>query len=155
MRVDRKRQSMPIHYRHDFHAFSALCRSNVRPPPFAIMNVASTKHSSSSSAPLLRSSSATSIDTRRRTSTRHQARKRRCTVFVVGIALRKHVPLRTGVENPQRCFKHTTRGNRLAARSTVRDVVVRKMVSDASSPIVGQSKHPTFIDDRAQSAILR
>jgi len=75
--------------------------------------------------------------------------------FVVGIALRKHVPLRTGVENPQRCFKHTTRGNRLAARSTVRDVVVRKMVSDASSPIVGQSKHPTFIDDRARSAILR
>jgi len=35
MRVDRKRQSMPIHYRHDFRAFSALVApmSAHRPSP--------------------------------------------------------------------------------------------------------------------------
>src|SRR5215472_11300243 len=38
------------------------------PPPFAITNVASMKHSASSRAPLSRSSLATSINTRRKTS---------------------------------------------------------------------------------------
>ena len=42
------------------------------PPPFAITKVASMKHSSSSSAPLSRSSLATSVSTQRRTSSRHQ-----------------------------------------------------------------------------------
>jgi hypothetical protein len=31
LRADRKRQSMAIHYRHDFHVFSALYRSNTAP----------------------------------------------------------------------------------------------------------------------------
>src|SRR5215510_741821 len=31
MRADRERQSMTIHDCHDFHAFSALRRSNLRP----------------------------------------------------------------------------------------------------------------------------
>jgi arylsulfatase A-like enzyme len=43
------------------------------PPPLAITNVASMKHSSSSSAPLSRSSLATSVSTRRKISSRHQA----------------------------------------------------------------------------------
>jgi hypothetical protein len=42
------------------------------------------------------------------------------------VALRQHVTVRTGVENPQRRFKHTTRGNRLAASSTVKDVLFGK-----------------------------
>src|SRR6516225_6611360 len=42
------------------------------PPPLAMTNVASMKHSSSSSAPLSRSSLATSVSTRRKTSSRHQ-----------------------------------------------------------------------------------
>ena len=37
-------------------------------------------------------------------------------------------------------------GNRLTASSTVRDVLFRKMVSDASPLIIRQSNHPTFIN---------
>jgi len=57
------------------------------PPPLAITNVASMKHSSSSNAPLSRSPMYR---------------------FVVGIALRQHMPLRTCVEKPQDCFKNAT-----------------------------------------------
>jgi hypothetical protein len=53
--------------------------------------------------------------------------------FVVRTVLRQHVPLRTYVENPQYRFQHTTRGNRLTASSTVRDVLFRKMVGCVST----------------------
>jgi hypothetical protein len=43
------------------------------PPPLAITNVASMKHSSSSNAPLSRSWFATSVSSRRKNSSRHQA----------------------------------------------------------------------------------
>jgi hypothetical protein len=35
--------------------------------------------------------------------------------FVVRIALRQHVPLRAGVQNPKHRFKNQTRRNKLAA----------------------------------------
>jgi hypothetical protein len=35
MRAYRKRQSMAINYRHDFHAFSALCGSDFCPTAFS------------------------------------------------------------------------------------------------------------------------
>ena len=34
VRADRERQSMAIHNRHDFHAFSALCGSDLCPAAF-------------------------------------------------------------------------------------------------------------------------
>src|SRR6266516_2045086 len=46
-------------------------RAFVAPAPLAITKVASMKHSSSFSAPLSRSSLATSVSTRRKTSSRH------------------------------------------------------------------------------------
>ena len=60
--ADRKRQSMAIHNRHDFHAFSAL-RSSDFQPAACHNEVASMKHSSSFSAPLWQSSLATSVST--------------------------------------------------------------------------------------------
>src|SRR5690606_2742547 len=48
--------------------------------------------------------------------------------FVVGIALRQHVPLRAGVQNPQHRFEHLARGYRLAAWATFGDVFLRKMI---------------------------
>ena len=51
--------------------------------------------------------------------------------FVVRIALRQHVPLRTGVENPPHRFKDTTRGNRLSTSTAVWNVFFRKMIPDA------------------------
>jgi cellulose synthase/poly-beta-1,6-N-acetylglucosamine synthase-like glycosyltransferase len=59
----------------EYRTSFALCRAqgiaSDAPPPLAITNVASMKHSSSSSAPLSRSSLATSVRTRRRTSLLH------------------------------------------------------------------------------------
>src|SRR5262249_31214312 len=74
------------------------------PPPFAITNVASMKHSVSSRAPLSRSSLATSINTRRAA----PGLKAPMNGFVVRIALRQHVPLRAGVEYPQYSFENTS-----------------------------------------------
>jgi hypothetical protein len=75
--------------------------------------------------------------------------------FVVRIALRQHVPLRTGVENPQHRFKDTTRGNRLSTRTPIRNVFFRKMIPDAFPLPVREPNHSTFIADRQQSVILR
>src|SRR5580704_2681852 len=73
MRADRKRQSMAINNRHDFHAFSALRGSDLRAAALAITKFASMKHSSSSNTPRSRRSLATSVNIRRRVSSRHQA----------------------------------------------------------------------------------
>src|SRR6185437_16779658 len=68
--------------------------------------------------------------------------------FVVRISLRQHVPLRTGVENPQHRFKDTTRGNRLSTRTPIRNVFFRKMIPDAFPLPVREPNHSTFIADR-------
>ena len=52
--------------------------------------------------------------------------------FVVRIALRQHVPLGTGVENPENGFENTTGGYRLAASAIGRNMLLRKMFPDAS-----------------------
>ena len=75
--------------------------------------------------------------------------------FVVRIALRQHVPLRTGVENPQHRFKDATCGNRFAARPSVSNVLLRKMIPDTFPFLVREPNHSAFISDRQQPAILR
>ena len=75
--------------------------------------------------------------------------------FVVRIALRQHVPLRTGVENPQHRFKDATCGNRFAARPSVSNVLLRKMIPDTFPLLVREPNHSAFISDRQQPAILR
>src|SRR6266403_494583 len=107
------------------------------PPPLAMTNVASMKHSSSFSAPLSRSSLATSVSTRRKTSSRQQ------------------VPLRPCVENPQHRFEHTTGRNRFAPRTSIGNFLLRKMIPDALPLLVPEPNHSTLLSDRQQSAILR
>ena len=75
--------------------------------------------------------------------------------FIVRIALRQHVPLRTGVENPQHRFKNTARGNRLSTRTPIRNVLFRKMIPDAFPLPVREPNHSTFIAHRQQPVILR
>jgi hypothetical protein len=75
--------------------------------------------------------------------------------FVVRIALRQHVPLRAGVENPQHRFKDATRRNRFAARPSVSNVLLRKMIPDTFLLFVPEPNHSAFISDRQQPAILR
>jgi len=75
--------------------------------------------------------------------------------FVVRIALRQHVPLRTRVENPQNRFKHAPCRDRLSSRTAIGNVLLRKMIPDALPLLVTQPNHPTFIADRHPFVILR
>jgi hypothetical protein len=51
--------------------------------------------------------------------------------FVIRIALRQHVPLRTCVENPQHRFQHMTGEDRLASSTPVGNMLLRKMLPNA------------------------
>ena len=75
--------------------------------------------------------------------------------FVVGIALRQHMPLRTCVEKPEDCFKNATCRDRLASGTTIGNVFLRKMIPDPFPLLVRESNHPIFIADRLRPAILR
>src|SRR5262249_36247544 len=114
--------------------------------------VASMKHSSSSSAPLSRSSLATSVSSRRIAAPSLKTPMYR---FVVGIALRQYMPLRTCVEKPQDCFKNATCRDRLASGTTIGNVLLRKMIPDPLPLLVRESNHPIFVADRLPPAILR
>ena len=75
--------------------------------------------------------------------------------FVVRIALRQHVPLRAGVQNPKHRFKNQTRRNGLTARTPIGNVLLRKALPDAFPFRIKQSNHPPFIADRLPPSILR
>src|SRR5437868_6352441 len=74
--------------------------------------------------------------------------------FVVRIALRKHMPLRTGVKNPQHRLKHAPARNRFTTRTSIGNVLLRKMIPDTFPLLVGEPNHSAFISDRPRSAIL-
>ena len=119
---------MAIHNCHDFHAFSALCGSDLCPAAF--------RHNEGSVNEAFFFIECTSVakfvGNIRQHSTQNfiaaPSLKAPMYGFVVRIALRQHVPLRTGVENPQHRFKDTTRGNRLSTRTPIRNVFFRKMI---------------------------
>ena len=52
--------------------------------------------------------------------------------FVVGIALGQHVPLCTGVQNPEHRLQDVAGGHRLAPRSAVRNVLFGEMLPNPS-----------------------
>jgi hypothetical protein len=155
VRADRERQSMAFHNRHDFHAFSALRCSNLRPATFGhderrideafffiqcafvaklISNVGQNPTQNLVAAPSLKASM-------------HS--------FVVRIALRQHVPLRTCVENPQYRFQHMTGRDRLTSRTPIRNMLLRKMLPNALPLFVRKPNHFSFIADRQPLGILR
>src|SRR6516225_8285543 len=74
--------------------------------------------------------------------------------FVVGIALRQYMPLRTCVEKPKDCFKNATCRDRLAFGTTIGNAFLRKMIPDPFPLLVRESNHPIFIADRLRPAIL-
>ena len=51
--------------------------------------------------------------------------------LVVGVILGKHVSLGAGVENPQHGLQDTSRGYRLAPRTPLENVLLRKMRSNS------------------------
>src|ERR1700726_4925817 len=131
VRADRERQPMAIHNRPDFHAFSALRWSDFRPATFGhnesrideafffiqravftklVGNVRQNQTQNLVAAPSLKASM-------------HG--------FVVRIALRQHVPLRTCVENPQYRFQHMTGRDRLTSSTPIGNMLLRKMLPNA------------------------
>ena len=138
VRADRERQPVAIHNRHDFHAFSALRWSDFRPATFGhnerrideafffiqravftklVGNVRQNQTQNLVAAPSLKASM-------------HS--------FVVRIALRQHVPLRTCVENPQYRFQHMTGRDRLASSTSIGNMLLRKMLPNALPLFVRQ-----------------
>src|ERR1700751_2261585 len=75
--------------------------------------------------------------------------------FVVRIALRQHVPLRTCIENPQHRFEHMTGRYRLTSRTSIRNMLLRKMFPNALPLFIPQPNHSAFIADRQRAVILR
>src|SRR5262245_646987 len=120
------------------------------PPPLAMTKVASMKHSSSFSAPLSRSS----LTNIRQHATQNliaaPSLKPSMHSFVVRVPLRQHVLLRACVENPQYGFEHTTRRNRLSPRTSIVNILLRKMIPDAFPLLVREPNHSTFISDQQQ-----
>ena len=74
---------------------------------------------------------------------------------IQALALRQRVPLRTCVENPQHCFEHMTGRYRLAPRTSIGNMLLRKMLPNALPLFVREPNHSAFIADRQQSLILR
>src|SRR5215471_8965136 len=125
------------------------------PPPFAITNVASMKHSASSSAPFVAKLVGSIHQHSPQNFIAAPGLKAPMNRFVVRIALRQHMPLRAGVEYPQYSFENTSGRDRLASRTSTGDMLFRKMIPDALPLLVCQPNHPTFIADRLRLAILR
>src|ERR1700730_15099689 len=154
MRAYRKRQSVAINNRHDFHAFSALRCADLCSTAFSHHECRIdeafffVEHTSVAKlvGNIRQHTSYNFITTPGLEAPMYR--------FVVWIALWQHVPLRTCIENPQDRFKHPTRRNRFASRTTIGNVFLRKM-PDPFPLFVREANHPTFIADRLSQAILR
>src|SRR5215831_21112054 len=130
VRADRERQSMAIDNRHDFHAFSALRSSDFQPATLGhnegCVDEAFFFVQYASIAKL--------VGNIRQHATQNliaaPSLKAPTHGFVVRVALRQHVPLRTCVEKPKDCFKNATYRDRLASGTTIGNVFLRKMTPD-------------------------
>src|SRR5262249_19153629 len=155
VRADRERQSMAIDNRHDSHAFSALRSSDFQPATLGhnegCVDEAFFFVQCASIAKL--------VGDIRQHATQNliaaPSLKAPMNGFVVRIALRQHVPLRAGVEYPQYSFENTSGRDRLASRTSIANILLRKMIPDAFPLLAREPNHSTFILDRQQSAILR
>ena len=145
MRADRQRQPVAIHNRQDFHAFSAFGRAYfiatalgkgeggvdealplIDHPllPQCIGQVGQDVPQHVLTAPLLEAPM-------------HG--------LVVGKRLRKPVPLRAGVEDPQHRLEDRAGRHRLAARTIVRVVLLGKMFPNPLPVLIAQSPHAASV----------
>ena len=155
MRTDREWQSVAIDYRHDFQAFSTSGWPDLCPA-----SLSHRKRRVDEAFLFIQHTLVAKLvgDIRQNVP--------QCLVaapsletpmhgLVVRIALRKHVPLRSRVEDPQDCFQHTTGCNRLTPGTIIRNLLFRKMVPDVIPLLVRQPNHSSFIADRHRPTILR
>src|ERR1700752_515560 len=117
---------MAIHNRHDFHAFSALRWSDFRSATFGHNE----RRIDEAFFFVQRAFVAKLVGNIRQNSTQNlvaaPSLKAPMNSFVVRIALRQHVPLRTCVEYPQYRVQHMTGRDRLFSLTPTRDMVLRK-----------------------------
>ena len=146
---------MAVDNRHDFHAFSALCGSDIRAAAFRHHE----RRIDEAFFFIKRAFVAKLVGDIRQHATQNLVAAPRLKApmhrFVIRIALRQHVPLRAGVENPQHCLKHAPRRLRFASGTVVGNVLFRKMFPDPFPLLVAEPNHSTFIADRNQPTILR
>jgi hypothetical protein len=146
---------MAINYRHDFHAFSASRRPNLGPASFRHRK----RRIDEALFFIQRAAVAKLIGDIRQNTPQNLVAAPRLKApmhgFVVRITLRKHVPLRACVENPQNGFQHAPGRDRFAPRTTIGNLLFRKMIPDTFPLLVCEPNHPTFIPDRLRPAILR
>ena len=126
MRTDRERQTMTIYNRHDFQAFSSFRRADVRATALRHCKGRVDKAlffvQHPTRAKFVGDVSQDSAQNLALTPSLKPAMHR----FVIRITLRQHVPLRPGVQNPQRRFKDFPRRNRLPTRAPLRNVLFRE-----------------------------
>ena len=155
MRADRQRQAVAIDNCHDFQAFAAFRRAN--------LGTATLGHREArvDEAFFLveRALVAKLIGDVGQNGPQHFAvtpnLKPTMNRFVVRIALRQHVPLRSGRQYPQCRFENLPSRNRLATRTAIGNVLFRKMIPDTFPLLVRQPNHTTLITDRLAVSILR
>jgi hypothetical protein len=147
--------AMAIHNRHDFHAFSALCGSDIRAAAFGHYE----RRVDEAFFFIKRAAVAKLVGNIRQHATQNLVAAPRLKApmhrFVVRIALRQHVPLRAGVDNPQHCLKHAPRRHWFASRTVVGNMLFWKMFPDAFPLLVAEPNHLTFLAVRDQLPILR
>src|SRR5262245_12900896 len=153
--ANRERQAVAIHDRHDFHAFSTLGGSDLGAPALR-------HHESCVDEAFLfveHAAFAQFVGDVHENAAQNLAAAPRLKAamnrFVVRIALRKHVPLRAGVEYPKRPFKDLACRDRFAARPPVHNILFGKVMANPRPLQIAQPNHSTLIADRQPSAILR
>src|SRR5262249_16945259 len=146
---------MAIDNRHDFHAFSALRGSDFR--------AATLGHNEGRIDEafffIKGASVAKLVGDIRQHSTQNLVSAPRLKApmqrFVFRIALGEDGPLRWCGENPQDCFKHVPRRDWFASRTTIGNVLLRKMIPNAFPLFVREPNHSTCIAYQQRQAILR
>ena len=132
---------MTIHNRHDFYAFSASGRTNPIPATF--------RHRKRRVDKAFRLINLTGIAKLigqvRQNGSQHLTStpmlKASMHRFVVRVVLRQHVPLRTGVQNPQHRLENLARGDRLASWSAFLNLLFGKMLPNSFPVLIAQFQH--------------
>src|SRR5215831_923125 len=137
----RERQTVAIHYRHDFHAFSAPRRAN--------LDTATLRRRERGIDEALRLINLAFI-TQRVGQIREYFAQRLFAAplleapmhgLVVRIPLRKHVPLSACVEYPQRGLQHAACWNGFTTGTSVRNIFLRKVLADSLPLLIAQFQH--------------
>src|SRR5579885_343447 len=152
VRADRQGQPVPIHDRQDFRAFAAFGR-----PHFSTAALGESKRGIDVTLALVERALLAQIIGQISQDPAQDllpapllepAMHR----LVVGIALRKHVPLRAGVEHPQHRIEHFARRHRLASGAIIGMVFLGKMLPDPFPMRIAQSLHGAIVDIASPAA---